>query len=71
MRQKGQPPARGWTRLRRSLSPGLCWTVAALLALAAPAEAQSGSVIGTVVSSGSLRPLSGAQVFAAGTDRAL
>ncbi|HEU5209649.1 MAG TPA: SusC/RagA family TonB-linked outer membrane protein [Longimicrobiales bacterium] len=69
MRQKGQPPARGWTRLRRSLSPGLCWTVAALLALAAPAEAQSGSVIGTVVSSGSLRPLSGAQVFAAGTDR--
>ncbi len=69
MRQKGQPPARGWMRMRRSLSPGLCLAVAGLLALAAPAAGQSGSVIGTVVSSGSLRPLAGAQVYAEGTDR--
>lgn len=70
MRQKGQPPARGWTRVRRSLSRGLCWTVPALLALVAPVEAQqSSSVLGTVVSSGSLRPLAGAQVYVEGTDR--
>src|SRR5690606_5655710 len=70
MRQKCQPPARGWTRVRRSLSRGLCWTVPALLALVVSVEAQqSSSVLGTVVSSGSLRPLAGAQVYVEGTDR--
>src|SRR5690606_31317646 len=45
MRQKGQPPARGWKRVRRSLSRGLRWTVPALLALVAPVEAQQSSSV--------------------------
>src|SRR5690606_17619955 len=70
MGQKGQPPAGGGSRLRRSRSRGLRWTVPGLLALVAPGEAQrSSSVLGTVVSSGSSPPLPGAEVHVEGTRR--
>lgn len=69
MREKVHDPSRQRTRRKGQLLSTLALCTLTLVAATQGVEAQSSSVMGNVVASSSLRPLSGVQVVIEGTDR--